>query len=142
MDRQAFEQLALGEMDAVFRVALRLTRNRERAEDLVQDVYARALRPSAVESFRLPASGNERGGMRAWLMAITHNTYYSKGQREAPADARGRARDDGVPAREGHRRRVHWSLATTKGGDPVRVNQGWSRRKSSKGSTDVRSFTR
>lgn len=83
MDRQAFEQLALGEMDAVFRVALRLTRNRERAEDLVQDVYAKALRPSAVEGFRLPPAGSERGGMRAWLLAITHNTYYSKGQREA-----------------------------------------------------------
>ena len=68
MQRAEFEQLALEHLDAVYRLALRLTRSPERAEDLVQDTYARALRPRTVEQFdpgaaRPGASASE--GMRA-----------------------------------------------------------------------------
>ncbi len=77
MDRQEFERLALEHLDAVYRMALHLTRNPEQAEDVVQDVYARALRPRAVASFE-DRSSDGTGGMRSWLFTITHNVFYSK----------------------------------------------------------------
>ena len=76
MDRQEFERLALEHLDAVYRMALHLTRNPEQAEDVVQDVYARALRPRAVASFE-DRSSEGGGGMRSWLFTITHNVFYS-----------------------------------------------------------------
>ncbi len=90
MQRAEFEQLALEHLDAVYRLALRLTRSPERAEDLVQDTYARALRPRTVEGFdpasaRPGASASE--GMRAWLFTICHNLFYSQIKREARAPA-------------------------------------------------------
>lgn len=90
MDRAEFEQLALEHLDSVYRLALRLTRNSERAEDLVQDTFARALRPQTVERFD-PASARPGSspseGMRAWLFTICHNLFYSQIKREAKAPA-------------------------------------------------------
>lgn len=88
MERAEFEQLALEHLDSVYRLALRLTRNGERAEDLVQDTFARALRPRTVERFdpaaaRPGSSASE--GMRAWLFTICHNLFYSQIKREAKA---------------------------------------------------------
>lgn len=80
MERQEFERLALEHLDAVYRMAYHLARNAEGAEDLVQEVYLRALRPSAVEGFE-----TKGGGMRAWLFAICHNVFYSKAKRESKA---------------------------------------------------------
>jgi len=80
MDRKAFEHEALSHLEAVYRLAFHLTRNQERAEDLVQDVYVRALRPRAVEGFE-----ERGGGMRAWLFTVAHNVFYSKIKREANA---------------------------------------------------------
>lgn len=90
MQRAEFEKLALEHLDAVFRLALRLTRSPERAEDLVQDTFARALRPKTVEQFdpasaRPGASPSE--GMRAWLFTICHNLFYSQVKRQAKAPA-------------------------------------------------------
>lgn len=87
MERAKFEALALEHLDAVYRMALHLTRRPEAAEDLVQEVYARAFRPKTVERFvdmspdDDPTSGS--GGMRSWLFAITHNVFYSKVKRES-----------------------------------------------------------
>src|SRR5690606_34187342 len=78
---------ALEHLDAVYRMALHLTRRPDAAEDLVQEVYARAFRPKTIERFvdmspdDDPTSGS--GGMRSWLFAITHNVFYSKVKREA-----------------------------------------------------------
>ncbi len=83
MDRARFEELALEQLDAVYRMALHLTRNPEQAEDLVQDVYARALRPSAVEGFENRTG--DGSSMRSWLFTITHNVFYSKVKREKRA---------------------------------------------------------
>jgi len=80
MDRQAFEREALSHLEAVYRLAVHLTRNPERAEDLVQDVYVRALRPKAVDTFE-----ERGGGMRAWLFTVAHNVFYSKIKRESNA---------------------------------------------------------
>ena len=81
MERDRFEQLALQHLDAVYRMALHLTRRPEEADELVQEVYARAFRPGTIERFEDksadddPTSGS--GGMRSWLFAICHNVFYT-----------------------------------------------------------------
>lgn len=92
MDRSSFERLAVDQLDAVFRLALRLVGNRELAEDLVQDTYSRALRSSAVASFdpaRSSSSGDPgfspEAAMRSWLYTICHNLYYSQVRRNSKA---------------------------------------------------------
>src|SRR5262245_43228800 len=62
----AFELEALRWLDSLFRTALRLSRDRADAEDLVQDTYLRAFR--AADRFE---PGTNR---RAWLFTILHNT--------------------------------------------------------------------
>lgn len=90
MQRDEFEKLALEHLDAVYRLALRLTRAPEKAEDLVQDTFARALRPQTVERFdptsaRPGSSPSE--GMRAWLFTICHNLFYSQVKRQSKGPA-------------------------------------------------------
>lgn len=66
----AFEQEALSFIDSLYGTALRLTRNRSDAEDLVQDTYLKAFR--ATEQF-------ERGtNLKAWLFTILHNTFRNR----------------------------------------------------------------
>src|SRR6185503_3366733 len=69
----AFERDALAHLDSLYRAALRLSRNRADAEDLVQNTYLKAFR--AADRFE-PGTN-----LRAWLFTILHNT------------ARNRARD-------------------------------------------------
>ena len=69
----AFEAEALAALDSLFRVAMRLTRSRADAEDLVQETFLKAFR--AADRFE-PGTN-----LRAWLFTILHNT------------ARNRARD-------------------------------------------------
>lgn len=69
-----FENTALGYEDQLFRIALRLVRDRAHAEDLVQETYLQAWR-----SFdRFEAGTN----LRAWLYKIMFNTYYSQRRRQ------------------------------------------------------------
>jgi RNA polymerase sigma-70 factor (ECF subfamily) len=75
ISREKFEQLALAEMDTLFRVARRLTRDAIAAQDLVQETYLRAL--GAAGSFNL-----EQFGIRPWLLRIMQNLYISRGERE------------------------------------------------------------
>src|SRR5687767_14630641 len=53
--RDEFEKLALEHIDMLYRIARRLTRDANRAEDLVQETYLRALR--AGDEFELQAYG-------------------------------------------------------------------------------------
>lgn len=77
MQRDEFEKLAVAELDAVYRFARFLTRDAESAEELVQDVYARAFRPESVAGF------TSRGaGMRAWLMTIARTSFYGRLEHE------------------------------------------------------------
>lgn len=82
LERQQFEQLALEHLDAVYRMALHLSRRPDEADELVQEVYARAFRPRTIERFEDksaaddPTSGS--GGMRSWLFAICHNVFYTR----------------------------------------------------------------
>ena len=80
MERQQFEALALEHMDALYRLAFHLTRDADKAQDLVQDVYVRAFRPKSIDGFE--AKG---GGMRAWLFAIAHNVFFTNIKREKKA---------------------------------------------------------
>ncbi|HVH29969.1 MAG TPA: sigma-70 family RNA polymerase sigma factor [Vicinamibacterales bacterium] len=62
----AFEQEALSYLDSLYRTALRLSRDRADAEDLVQDTYLKAFR--AARQFQAGTN------LRAWLFTILHNT--------------------------------------------------------------------
>jgi RNA polymerase sigma-70 factor (ECF subfamily) len=73
----AFERDALASLDSLYRTALRLSRDRADAEDLVQDTYLKAFR--AADRF---APGTN---LRAWLFTILHNTAKNR--------SRDRARD-------------------------------------------------
>src|SRR5688500_18997052 len=75
LSQQQFERLALEQMDTVYRVARRLTRREDRAEDLVQETYLRAIK--AKDSFNL-----EEYGIRPWLLRILYNLHVSRGQRD------------------------------------------------------------
>lgn len=65
--RDRFEQDALGHLDALYRTALRMTRNAQDAEDLVQEALVRAYRFYD----RFEAGTN----FRAWLFRILTNTH-------------------------------------------------------------------
>jgi RNA polymerase sigma-70 factor, ECF subfamily len=88
MERVEFEPLAMSQLDAVYRLALRLTRDQNSAEDLVQDTYAKALRPAAIERFdtsksTTAATGDSESAMRSWLFTICHNVFYSQIKRSS-----------------------------------------------------------
>ena len=61
---------ALALLDALYGTALRLTRDADRAQDLVQDTYLKA--------FRARARFTEGTNLKAWLFAILHNTWRNR----------------------------------------------------------------
>ena len=83
-ESQQFEKLALEQMDTLYRVARRLTRDPERANDLVQETYLRAFR--AKDSFQL-----KEYGIRPWLLRIMQNLHYSRSDRERRQPTAGEA---------------------------------------------------
>ena len=68
--RQEFEQVALPQADALYNFAVKMTRNRRDAEDLVQDAFMRA--------FRFFHRFEPGTNIRAWLFRILKNTYINK----------------------------------------------------------------
>lgn len=74
LSAKQFEQLALAEIDMVYRLARRLSRDHAKAEDLVQETYLRALK--ARNSFNL-----QQYGIRPWLLRILYNLHVTQGQR-------------------------------------------------------------
>jgi RNA polymerase sigma-70 factor, ECF subfamily len=66
-DREGFAEQAMELMPSLYSAALRMTRNRADAEDLVQETYLRAYRGF---------SGFQEGtNLKAWLYRILTNTY-------------------------------------------------------------------
>ena len=61
---------ALALLDALYGTALRLTRDTDRAQDLVQDTYLKA--------FRARARFTEGTNLKAWLFTILHNTWRNR----------------------------------------------------------------
>ena len=75
--RERFERDVLPLLPSLYGAALRMTRNRTDAEDLVQETYLRA--------FRGFAGFQEGTNLKAWLYRILTNSYintYRKKQRE------------------------------------------------------------
>lgn len=65
-----FRAATLEFLDALYGAALRLTRNADRAQDLVQDTYLKAIR--AQRSFA------EGSNLKAWLYTILQNTWRNR----------------------------------------------------------------
>lgn len=65
--RKAFEAEALPHMDALYRTALRMTKNQNDAEDLVQEAY--------VKAYRFWDRFEPGSNCRAWLFKIMTNIF-------------------------------------------------------------------
>src|SRR5215207_7971976 len=72
--RPRFEDEAFEHLDALYRTALRMTRNPADAEDLVQDALVRA--------FRFYDRFEPGTNFRAWLFKILTNTYINSYRRK------------------------------------------------------------
>ncbi|ODS33574.1 MAG: sigma-70 factor [Candidatus Scalindua rubra] len=62
-----FELSALEYIDSLFNVAIKMTRNREEAEDLVQETY--------LKMHRFSHTFKEGSNLKAWLFKILRNTF-------------------------------------------------------------------
>lgn len=71
--QERLETEALGYLDALYRTALRLSRNPQDAEDLVQETYLNAFR--SLDRFE------EGTNLRAWLFRILNNAFISQYRR-------------------------------------------------------------
>jgi RNA polymerase sigma-70 factor (ECF subfamily) len=76
-DPDAFSAEALQFLEPLFATAMRLTRNRADAEDLVQDTF--------VKAFRFAGQFKRGTNLRAWLYTILHNTWRNR-RRDAGRD--------------------------------------------------------
>jgi RNA polymerase sigma-70 factor, ECF subfamily len=73
---EEFEKLAMEQLDLLYRTARRFTRNTDRAADLVQETFLRALRSR--DTFDL-----KEHGIRPWLVRIMRNVHLSRAERES-----------------------------------------------------------
>ncbi|MFO0627934.1 MAG: sigma-70 family RNA polymerase sigma factor [Polyangiales bacterium] len=71
--RARFETEVLPHLDAMHRTAMRLTRNPSDADDLVQD--------AVVKAYRFFDSYEQGTNIRAWLLKILSNVFFSKYKR-------------------------------------------------------------
>jgi RNA polymerase sigma-70 factor (ECF subfamily) len=94
-----FSAEALQFLEPLFATAMRLTRNRADAEDLVQDTF--------VKAFRFSGQFKRGTNLRAWLYTILHNTW------------RNRRRDASREAVEVDSEQVEQAAAGAGGGEPV-----------------------
>jgi len=69
-DTDAFADQVLGFLEPLYATALRLTRSRADAEDLVQDTF--------VKAFRFSDRYQRGTNLKAWLYTILHNTWRNR----------------------------------------------------------------
>jgi len=77
LEDAGFASATLEFLDSLYGTALRLTRDADRAQDLVQDTYLKAIR-----SERRFAQGTN---LKAWLYTILHNTWRNRQRDKARA---------------------------------------------------------
>jgi len=70
-----FEREVMQHLDALYRTALRMTRNPQDAEDLVQETMLRA--------FRFLDRFEPGTNLRAWLFKILTNTYINRYRKQS-----------------------------------------------------------
>jgi RNA polymerase sigma-70 factor (ECF subfamily) len=75
VDRQQFETQVLPQTDALYRTALRMTRNRDDAEDLVGETVLKA--------YRFFHRFEQGTNLRAWLFRIMTNLYINRYRKAA-----------------------------------------------------------
>jgi RNA polymerase sigma-70 factor, ECF subfamily len=73
METQSFETQAIGHLDALYSLALKLTKNAATADDLVQDTFVKAVRAS--EQYQAGTN------LKAWLCRILTNTFINNYRR-------------------------------------------------------------
>ncbi|OHB70593.1 MAG: hypothetical protein A2W23_07685 [Planctomycetes bacterium RBG_16_43_13] len=73
--RKEFEDIVLGYADALYNMALKLTKERSTAEDLVQETYEKAYK-----NFHQFEKGTN---IKAWLFTIMTNTYINQYRRKS-----------------------------------------------------------
>jgi RNA polymerase sigma-70 factor (ECF subfamily) len=78
--RAEFEALALPHLDSLYRTALRMARNPDEAEDLVQETFMKA--------FRSFATFEPETNFRAWLFKILTNSYINRYRKQQGNPAR------------------------------------------------------
>lgn len=81
-ERRSFGELALPQLELLYRVARRLVRDEHEAEDLVQETYLKAYKAFARFELR-------EMGIRPWLLKILNNTFLNRiaRQRNTPRRA-------------------------------------------------------
>jgi RNA polymerase sigma-70 factor (ECF subfamily) len=90
--RAGFEREALSHLDALYSFALKLSRSRDDAEDLVSDTILRAL--ERWEQYRLGTN------IRAWLFTILYHIFVSRKRRIDAREVLAPDDPDGGPAFE------------------------------------------
>src|SRR5574337_138350 len=68
--RKEFEEIAMGYVDSLYNMAVRLVFNKEEAEDLVQETYLKA--------YRFFDTFQKGTNIKAWLFKILRNTFINK----------------------------------------------------------------
>ena len=76
-DRSQFEVQVSGQLDALYRTALRMTRNAADAEDLVQD--------TCLKAYRYFDRFEDGSNLRAWLFKILTNLFINRYRKESKA---------------------------------------------------------
>lgn len=76
-DRAQFESLIKGQLDALYRTALRMTKNSADAEDLVQE--------TALKAYRYFDRFEDGSNIRAWLFKILTNLFINRYRKESKA---------------------------------------------------------
>ena len=71
-ERDAFAHEAMVHLDHLYRVAFHLAKDKDQAQELVQETFARAL--AACDQF------NPGTNMKAWLTKILHNFFFDRYQ--------------------------------------------------------------
>ena len=104
LDSSGFRELALAELDAVYRMAWQLSRHPDEAADLVQETYLKALKAEGRFELR-------EAGVRPWLFKILHNTFYTRYRKQKREPTLADDRLEGAVASEQDQPPPAWDLA-------------------------------